>query len=142
MKVELIFKKTDYNQSPEVITSHTDTMDLSSDEVSKLIESTLLGYTTQVQVGEWIDEMEDESLMSIIDTAHTNLFGATADGFYHDDNNDGIEIELDEVIIYGKKTIKLHDFFTNNEDDFYESDVEEKCKEYTEELAEELDLCD
>ena len=51
MKAELKFKRTDNNQTPEVVTYHTDTIDVSGDDLRKLIQSVLGGYTTQTIVG-------------------------------------------------------------------------------------------
>ena len=39
MKAELKFKRTDNNQTPEVVTYHTDTIDVSGDDLRKLIQS-------------------------------------------------------------------------------------------------------
>lgn len=136
MKAELIFKKTDWNQTPEVVTLHSDTLDVSGVELRKLIESVLAGYTTQDVVGAWVDEFEDTSLISLVDIAHTKLFGVTAEDWYHDDTKNGIDIELDNVIISGKTTVKLQDVFESRQDEIYDSDaVDEKCKEMADEIA-------
>ena len=136
MKVELKFKKTDYTSKPEVETYHTDTIDISGDELRKLIQCVLNGYTTQTIVGDWVNEFEDESLMSIIDESHTRLFGKTANDYFQDDANSNIELELDNVIIYGKKTVQLYEWWDAHQDSIYNADeIDEKCKKLANKIA-------
>ena len=136
MKAELKFKKTDYNQTPEVVTYHTDTIDVSGDELRKLIQSVLGGYTTQTIVGDWVNECEDESIMSIIDESHTRLFGQTANDYCEDDANSDIDVELDNVIIFGKKTVQLYEWWDAHQDSIYDADdIDEKCKELADQIA-------
>lgn len=136
MKAELKFKKTDYNQTPEVVTYHTDTIDVSGDDLRKLIQSVLGGFTTQTIVGDWVNEFEDESIMSIIDESHTRLFGQTANDYCEDDTNENIDVELDNVIIFGKKTVQLYEWWDANQDSIYDADdIDEKCKELADKIA-------
>lgn len=136
MKAELKFKKTDYNQTPEVETYHTDTIDVSGDDLRKLIQSVLGGYTTQTIVGDWVNECEDESIMSIIDESHTRLFGKTANDYYQDDANANIEVELDNVVIFGKKTVQLYEWWDAHQDSIYNADdIDEKCKKLANKIA-------
>lgn len=136
MKAELKFKKTDYNQTPEVVTYHTDTIDVSGDDLRKLIQSVLGGFTTQTIVGDWVNEFEDESIMSIIDESHTRLFGQSSNDYCEDDANSDIDIELDNVIIFGKKTVQLYEWWDANQDSIYDADdIDEKCKELADKIA-------
>ena len=136
MKAELKFKKTDYNQTPEVVTYHTDTIDVSGDDLRKLIQSVLGGFTTQTIVGDWVNEFEDESIMSIIDESHTRLFGQTSNDYCEDDANSDIDVELDNVIIFGKKTVQLYEWWDANQDSIYDADdIDEKCKELADKIA-------
>ena len=74
--------------------------------------------------------------MSIIDESHTRLFGKTANDYYQDDANNGIDIELDNVIIYGKNTVQLYEWWYSHQDSIYDADdIDKMCKKLANKIA-------
>ena len=74
--------------------------------------------------------------MSIIDESHTRLFGQTSNDYCEDDNNSDIDVELDNVIIFGKKTVQLYEWWDAHQDSIYDADdIDEKCKELADKIA-------
>ena len=74
--------------------------------------------------------------MSIIDKSHTRLFGKTANDYCQDESNEGVDIELDNVVIYGKNTVKLYEWWDAHQDSIYDADdIDEKCHKLANKIA-------